>query len=98
MPNGLIAAGAAVLSVPFAAVVLAAPASAAPACLDNGGVMEQSCMDCITAAGHDLNAQNACSGLPPVGQFSTGFADCDALGDAYARSNCFDAHILAGQR
>jgi hypothetical protein len=89
-----VGAAAALLAVPFTAVVLATPASAAPACPNDGGAMEQSCMDCITAAGHDQNAQGACSGLPPVAQVSTGFADCDAMGDAYARSNCFDEHLL----
>lgn len=59
--------------------------------------MEQSCMDCINAAGHDLNAMNACSGRPPVANVSTGYPDCDAMGDAYARSNCLDERIM-GQR
>jgi hypothetical protein len=54
-------------------------------------------MDCTVAAGHDLNAMKACHGLAPVGQVSTGFADCDAMISAFDRSNCFDQHLL-GQR
>jgi hypothetical protein len=78
------------LAVPFAAMVIAAPASAAPACLNNGGVMEQSCMDCTAAAGHDQDAMRACSGMPPVGNVSTGYPDCDAMISAFDRSNCLD--------
>jgi hypothetical protein len=28
---------------------------------------------------------------------STGYADCDAMGDAYARSNCLDEHLMGQQ-
>lgn len=87
---------AAALAVPFSAVIIAVPASAVP-CPDDGGAMEQSCMDCITAAGHDMNAMRACHGFAPVIQSSTGYADCDAMVSATDRSNCLDVHLGAHQ-
>lgn len=85
--------GAAFISVGMG---LAAPASAVP-CPDDGGAMEQSCMDCTTAAGSDLNAMRACHGFAPVVNTPSPWADCNAMPDAITRSNCVDQHIM-GQR
>jgi hypothetical protein len=92
----MIIGAAAALAVPFSAVIIAAPASAVP-CPDDGGAMEQSCMDCVTAAGMDMNAQRACHGFAPVIQSSTGYADCDAYSLPENRANCLDQHLM-GQR
>jgi hypothetical protein len=76
-----------------------APASAAPPPCTGGANVQnsQACADCFIAAGMSAAADSACIGVAVVKPGSTGFADCDAMQDAIHRSNCLDAHILAGQ-
>jgi hypothetical protein len=60
--------------------------------------MPQACVDCVAAAGHDMNALAACSGVAPrVTDAQTPYADCNALQLPTDRANCLDLH-LAGQR
>lgn len=61
MAKKLITAIAAAAVIAFAPLLTAPGASTAP-CPNNGDTMPQACMDCVAAAGHDMNALAARSG------------------------------------
>jgi hypothetical protein len=67
----IIASAAAALAVPFSAIVVASPASAAPCTPPVQGPQyagqQTPCMVCMNAAGSNVNAQLACIGQGPVG-------------------------------
>ena len=57
--------------------------------------MPQSCMDCLTAAGHDTNAQYACIGQAPINlNPQTAWADCNALQLPTDKADCVDKHLM----
>jgi hypothetical protein len=103
MNKKLIMTVAAALAVPFSAVVIAAPASAAPACdaFHPARMGDPTCENCVKAHPNTADQIVACMGGPsivvPVPGGSTGYADCDAMVSANDRANCWDEHLL-GQR
>jgi hypothetical protein len=96
-----IVAAAAVLAVPFTAMVIVAPASADPACdpFHPARMGDPTCEDCAKAHPTTADMIANCMGGPSIVMpgGSTGYADCDAMGDAYARSNCLDEHLMGQQ-
>jgi hypothetical protein len=90
MKKTVVAAASALLTMPFVAVVMAAPASADPC-----GPPFQPHACCLEAAQASGTDPAQCD-VVAVDQVLH-FPDCDAMADAYARSNCLDEHLL-GQR
>ena len=92
---------AAALAVPFSAVIIAAPASAGPACdpFHPARMGDPTCEDCVKAHPTTADGIANCMGGPSivVPGGSTGYADCDAMVSASDKANCYDQHVM-GQR
>lgn len=85
---------AAALTLPFSAVVAAAPASALP-CDTPTNWECVNCLQAVAATGQGSSAGCGMHGYGPVAApGSTGFADCDAMVSAHDRANCWDEHLL----